>query len=389
MGTVIHATLLVSDGRAVRDGWARFEDGRVTATGDGDGWRAATQTGDEVLDARDAAGEGAVLTPGLIDLHGHGGGGASYDGGLEAVRTARALHRAHGTTRAVLSLVTAPLDELEEHVTAIGRLSLREDDVLGSHLEGPFLDPGHHGAHDPRLLRRPEESDVARLLDAGMIDGVQTIRQVTIAPELPGAVDAIRRVVASGAIAAIGHTDADATATRQAIDAGATLLTHAFNAMPGIHHRRPGPVPVSAGDDRMTLELIADGVHVDDDVMRMLFRSAPGRVALVTDAMAATGMPDGDYALGPLDVVVAGGAATVRGTGTIAGSTLTQDAALRRIVGLGVPLPEALGALTAAPARAIGRADELGTLRAGAVADAVLWTGGLDVARVWTAGTAR
>ena len=386
MGMVIHSTLLVSGGRSLRDGWARFDDGRVAAAGDGDGWRAATQTGDEVIDARGVAGEGAVLTPGLIDLHGHGGAGASYDDGVDAIRTARAWHRAHGTTRAVISLVAAPVEDLEARITAIGRLAAHEDDILGSHLEGPFLSADHHGAHDPRLLREPGASDVARLLDAGVVDGVQTIRQVTIAPELPGAIDAVRRIVSSGAIAAVGHTGADATTTRRAIDAGATLLTHAFNAMPGIHHRRPGPVAVTAGDDRVTLELIADGVHVDGDVMRMLFRSAPGRVALVTDAMAAAGMPDGDYTLGALDVAVADGIATVRGTDTIAGSTLTQDAALRRIVGLGIPLAEAVGALTTVPARALGREDELGALRTGAIADAVLWTAGLDAVRVWTAG---
>ncbi|WP_456285998.1 amidohydrolase family protein [Microbacterium sp. JZ70] len=388
MGTVIHSTLLVSDRRAERDGWIRFEDGRVSSRGDGDGWRAATQTGDVVIDAAEIAGDGAVLTPGLIDLHGHGGAGAAHEDGADAIRTARALHRAHGTTRAVISLVTASVDDLEARVAAIGRLAQHEDDILGSHLEGPFLDPGHHGAHDPELLRHPDADTVARLLAAGEIGGTQTIRQITIAPELPGAIDAIRAISAAGVIAAIGHTDADADATAAGVDAGATLVTHAFNAMPGIHHRRPGPIPTAARDDRVVLELIADGVHVADAVMLMLLRAAPGRVALVTDAMAATGMADGDYAIGALDVVVEQGVATVRGTDIIAGSTLTQDVALRRVVGLGVPLPDAVGALTATPAKVLRR-DDLGTLRTGAIADAVLWSRELEVARVWTAGAVR
>lgn len=387
MSMVIHSALLVSDGRAMRDGWLRIEGGRIVARGDGEGWRAAAQAGDDVQDAVAIAGEGAVLTPGLIDLHGHGAAGASYDDGADAIRRARAHHRQHGTTRAVVSLVTASLADLEARVAEIAQLAQQDDDILGSHLEGPFLDPGHHGAHELSLLRAPDADAVTRLLAAGVVDGAQTIRQVTIAPELPGALAAIRQIVASGAIAAIGHTDADATATAAAIDAGATLVTHAFNAMPAIHHRRPGPIPVAARDERVVLELIADGVHVDDAVMLLLLRAAPGRIALVTDAMAATGMADGDYALGSLQVVVADGVATVRGTETIAGSTLTQDAAVRRIVALGVDLPDAVEAATGVPARALGR-DDLGSLRVAAAADAVLWTRDLEVARVWTAGVA-
>ncbi|MDN3311094.1 amidohydrolase family protein [Microbacterium oryzae] len=385
MSMVIHSALLVSGGRAVRDGWIRVEGGGIVGQGDGEGWRAAAQAGDDVLDAVDIAGQGAVLTPGLIDLHGHGAAGAAYDDGTDAIRRARAHHRRHGTTRAVVSLVTARLPDLEARVTEIAQLARQDDDVLGSHLEGPFLDPAHHGAHELSLLRAPDADAVTRLLAAGVVDGAQTIRQVTIAPELPGALAAIRQIVASGAIAAIGHTDADAATTAAAIDAGATLVTHAFNAMPAIHHRRPGPIPVAAREERVVLELIADGVHVDDAVMLLLLRAAPGRVALVTDAMAATGMADGDYTLGSLEVVVADGVAMVRGTDTIAGSTLTQDAAVRRVVALGVDLPDAVDAATGVPARVLGRED-LGSLRVGAVADAVLWTRDLEVLRVWTAG---
>ncbi len=380
MATLIHSARLVSDGSETPDGWVRLEGDRIAATGAGR-WREAAAPGDEVIDATALAGAGAVLAPGFVDLHGHGGGGAAYDDGLEAIRAARALHRRHGTTRAVISLVTAPMDLLAARAAAVADLAATDPTVLGSHLEGPFLDPAHHGAHDPALLRDPAPRDVDRLLTAGR----GTVVQVTIAPERPGGLEAVRRVVAAGAVAAIGHTGADARVTAAAIDAGATLLTHAFNAMPGVHHRDPGPIPVAARDERVTLELIADGVHVHDDVMRLLFAAAPGRVALVTDAMAATGMPDGSYAIGALDVNVTHGVARVVDTGAIAGSTLTQDAALRRAVAFGVSLPVAVAALTAVPARALGRSD-LGALTAGAGGDAVLLDEALSVRAVWAAG---
>jgi N-acetylglucosamine-6-phosphate deacetylase len=386
MGIVIHSARVITGGRERAEGWLRFADGLIEATGTGDGWRDASAAGDEAVDARELAGEGAVLSPGMIDLHGHGGGGAAHEDGPEGVRTARAVHRSHGTTRAIASLVTGDLGEMAAHVAEIAQLTESDADVLGSHLEGPFLDPGHKGAHDPALLRAPEPAEVDRLIEAGLIAGRQTIRQVTIAPELPGGLDAVRRLTEAGIVCAIGHTDADAETTRRAIEAGATLLTHTFNAMPGIHHRDPGPIPVAADDDRIVLELIADGVHVADEVMLMLFRGAPGRIALVTDAMAATGMPDGDYAIGSLAVVVADGVARLRDGGSIAGSTLTQDAAVRRVAGLGVPLPEAIRAATEVPARVIGRSD-LGSLHEGSVADAVLWDEELNVRAVWTGGT--
>ncbi|OCG72697.1 N-acetylglucosamine-6-phosphate deacetylase [Microbacterium sediminis] len=379
MGILIHSARLVTDRAETADAWIRLDGDRVAAVGTGA--PPAPRPGDEVVDAREVAGPGATLTPGFIDIHGHGGGGAAFDDGADAIRTARALHRAHGTTRAVVSLVTAPIDRLAERVAVVAELAATDPGILGSHLEGPFLDPGHNGAHDPALLRDPTPADLGRLLEAGR----GTVRQVTIAPERPGGIDAVRLVVGTGAAAAIGHTDADAETALAAINAGATILTHAFNAMRPIHHRDPGPIPVAARDERVTLELIADGVHVRDEVMRMLFASAPGRVALVTDAMAAAGMADGAYVLGALDVDVTGGVARVRDSGAIAGSTLTQDAALRRAVAFGAPLADAVDALTAVPARAVGRAD-LGSLREGAAADAVLLDADLRVRAVWAAG---
>lgn len=373
---VVHSARVVDEGRITEHGWVRVEAGRVVSRGVGDTWTTA----DQVIDATELAGAGAVLAPGFIDLHGHGGGGFSFDDGPDAIRAARALHREHGTTRAVISLVTAPLDELERRVAEVATLTSTDVDVLGSHLEGPFLDPAHHGAHDPALLRAPEPAELERVLAAGR----GTVRQVTIAPDLPGGLDAIRLIVDAGAAAAVGHTGADAETAAAAFDAGASILTHAFNAMPGIHHRAPGPVLAAANDRRVVLEAIADGVHLHPHVVRLLFDTAPGRIALITDAMAAAGRGDGAYDLGAVRVTVNAGVARAVETGAIAGSTLTQDVALRQAVDAGVPLPAAVGALTATPAAAIGVAERLGRLAPGFAADAVLLDAELRVVRVWT-----
>jgi N-acetylglucosamine-6-phosphate deacetylase len=373
---VIHSARIVDgDGSITDDGWVRFEDGRVTARGTGADWSPA----DDVVDASAAAGPDAILTPGFIDIHGHGGAGAAYDDGAEAIRIGRAMHRSHGTTRAVISLVTATVDQLATQVAAIADLAQTDAEILGSHLEGPFLDPGHHGAHEPSLLRHPDPADIVRLLDAGR----GTVRQVTLAPELPGGIDAVRQIVASGAAVAVGHTDADAATALAAFEAGASILTHAFNAMNGIHHRAPGPVLIAAADHRVVLEGIADNIHLDPHVIKLLFDAAPGRVALFTDAMAAAGSDDGNYDLGAVKVTVKDGIARADDTGSIAGSTLTQDVALRRAVEAGVSLGEAVRALTSTTAGAIGFGDDLGLLRPGRIADAVLLDGGFTVQGVW------
>lgn len=368
---------VIADGADRTDAWVHVVGDRIAATGVGA--PPAEIAGDETVDA--AALGARILTPGFVDIHVHGAGGFAYDDGVEAIRAARAVHRAHGTTRSVLSLVTAPLDALIERVRLIAELSREDPEILGSHLEGPFLDVGHKGAHTASLLRDPAAEAVESLFEAG--EG--SIRQVTLAPELPGGLDAIRRVVGHRAAAAVGHTAADRAQTQAAFDAGATILTHAFNAMKGLHHREPGPVGAALSDPRVRLEVIADGVHVHADVIRMLGAAAPGRVALVTDAMAAAGAADGAYELGGLAVDVRDGVARLVEGGAIAGSTLTQDAALRTAVAAGMPLVQAVEALTAVPAAAVGRPD-LGTLAVGSVADLVLLDDDLQVRGVWVAG---
>lgn len=382
MTLVIHSVRLVSPTGIIDDAWVRVDGDRIAALGTGRAWTDAGA--DEVVDGSALAGAGALLAPGFIDIHGHGGGGFAFDDGPDEIRAARAVHRAHGTTRAVVSLVTAPLETLERRAAMVADLTATDADILGSHLEGPFLDVARKGAHDAALLRAPAAQAVSRLLDAGR----GTVRQITIAPELEGGLDAIRLIVAAGAAAAVGHTSADFAQSVAAFDAGATILTHAFNAMNGLHHRDPGPVAAAAADPRVTLEVIADGVHLHREVVRIAYAAAPGRVALITDAMAAAGSADGRYEIGALDVDVVDGTARLVHGGAIAGSTLTQDAALRFAVAAGIPLTEAVASLTSIPARAIGRADDLGALTEGRLADAVLLTAGLDVRGVWTGGVA-
>ena len=375
MTTVIHSVRLIDDGAVTPDAWIAFADGLVQATGTGGAWRELPAA--DVID-----GHGAHLAPGFVDIHGHGGAGASFDDGVEAIRTARAMHLAHGTTRAVISLVTASIDDLAHRVGVVADLAERDAAILGSHLEGPFLDAGHKGAHTEALLRAPDAASVERLVDAGR----GTVRQVTLAPELPGGLEATAQFVAAGTAVAVGHTAATEAEARAAFDAGATILTHAFNAMPGIHHRAPGPVVAAMRDDRVTLELIADGIHVHPDVISLAFAGAPGRIALITDAMAAAGASDGHYELGGLAVTVTAGTARLDSNGAIAGSTLTQDAALRLVVRSGLALPAAVAALTSVPARAIGVAGRYGSLRPGAAADAVLLDDDLQVRQVWVNG---
>jgi N-acetylglucosamine-6-phosphate deacetylase len=372
--TLLRAARAVDARGMTADAWILLDGDAIAAVGSG---RDAPPAG-RTVDLGDA-----TLVPGSLDLHVHGGAGGSHDDGADGIRTAVALHRRHGTTRSVLSLVANPVPDLVRSLGAIRDAMSADPTVLGAHLEGPFLSPHAAGAHAHEHLVDPTPARIEALLEAGE----RVLRQVTIAPELDGALDAIRRLVAAGVVAAVGHTTCSGDVARAAFDVGATVLTHAFNAMPGIHHREPGPIMAAVADERVTLELILDGVHVAPSVAGLLFRAAPGRVALVTDAMAATGSADGRYRLGSLEADVHDGIARLAGTDTIAGSTLTQDRALRIAVReVGLALPDAVAALTAVPARALGLQDRYGLLSAGSAADVVALTPGLEVARVWAAG---
>ncbi len=373
MTLLLHNALLTDERGETADGWVLFDGDAIAAVGAGE-----TPGADERVDLA-----GARLTPGFVDIHGHGGGGHAYDDGGGELAAALATHRAHGVTRSVVSLVANPLAALRSNLVEVAELAASDPLVLGTHLEGPFLAPGRRGAHHEDYLREPDLVDVEQLIEAAH----GTLRQITIAPELPGADAAIDTLVAAGVRVAVGHTEADFETAARAFDRGATLLTHAFNAMNGIHHREPGPVLAALSDERVTLEVILDGHHVHDAVVALVFDEAPARVALITDSMAAAGSADGDYRLGTLNVTVSEGLAMLSGTQTIAGSTLTLDAALRRAVDVvGLSWPDAVGAVTAVPARALGYGDRLGLLAPGYAADAVALDADGRVTGVWAAG---
>jgi N-acetylglucosamine-6-phosphate deacetylase len=282
---------------------------------------------------------------GYVDIHCHGGGGHAFGDSDAGSRATFAAHRAHGTVGAVASLVSLPLDELDRAVDVIRVAMSHERGILGVHLEGPFLAPTRKGAHNPAALSEPTPSLVEEILEiAGDV-----LRMVTIAPELPGGLAAVERFAKAGVLVAVGHTEADAALTTEAFSRGAALVTHGFNAMRGFTGREIGPVGAAIADPLAHIELIADGIHVDPVLIRTVFAAAPGRVVLVTDAMAAAATKPGRYRLGSLDVDVADGRAVIAGTDTLAGSTLTMDKAVEVCVAAGVPRELAEQAASATP----------------------------------------
>ncbi|MBJ7400011.1 N-acetylglucosamine-6-phosphate deacetylase [Mycolicibacterium sp.] len=311
---LLTADTVLTGSELLRPGWIEVAGDTIAAIGAG----SPPHRPDHILGA-------VTVVPGFVDTHVHGGGGSSFSAGAEQTATAAALHRRHGTTTLLASLVSEAPDDLLRQVRELAT-QVRADLIAGIHLEGPWLSAKRCGAHDPVLLRDPEPGELRRVLDAG----AGAIRMVTLAPERAGGLEAIRHVVDAGAVAAVGHTEATYSQTCAAIDAGATVGTHLFNAMRPIHHREPGPVIALLEDPRVTVEVIADGVHIDAALYRHVTRSVgPHRVSLVTDAMAAAGMSDGAYRIGPLAVDVADGVAHLAGTETIAGSTATMDRLFR------------------------------------------------------------
>jgi N-acetylglucosamine-6-phosphate deacetylase len=323
------------------------------------------------------------IVPGFVDIHVHGGGGHSFTtGDPDAARGAAAFHLRHGTTTLLASLVSSPYPLMLDATHAF--TPLVEEGVLGGiHFEGPYLSTIRCGAQNPEYLRLPSIGEIEGLIDAG--DGL--VSMMTIAPELPGALDAIEVLVAHGVIAAIGHTDASYEQAYAGIGAGASVGTHVFNGMAPPHHRTPGTVFALLGSDEVICELVADGIHLHDGTLYFAATATgPARAALVTDAIDATGMPAGRYDLGGQEVDVVDGAARLVSNGNIAGSTLTMDAALRRAVGAGIPLVDAVTMAATTPARALRRHD-IGALYPGRRADLVELDENLRVVRVMRAGT--
>ncbi|MFI8963995.1 N-acetylglucosamine-6-phosphate deacetylase [Streptomyces sp. NPDC053493] len=313
---------------------------------------------------------GHWLVPGFVDMHNHGGGGASFTSGtVDDVLTGVRTHRLHGTTTTVASFVTGEMDFLTRRAGLLSELA-EQGDIAGIHFEGPFISPCRKGAHDETLLRDPEPAEVRKLIDAARGQA----RMVTLATELPGGLDSVRLLAEHGVIAAIGHTDATYEQTRAAIDAGASVATHLYNAMPALAHRAPGPIAALLEDERITVELINDGTHLHPAALELAFHHAgPGRVAFITDAMDAAGFGDGRYMLGPLEVEVKDSVARLVEGGSIAGSTLTLDRAFKRAVTVDrLPVESVVQAVSANPARLLGVYDRVGSLEPGKDADLVV-----------------
>ncbi|MBL7254546.1 N-acetylglucosamine-6-phosphate deacetylase [Paractinoplanes lichenicola] len=321
-----------------------------------------------------------VIVPGFVDLHCHGGGGHTFTtGDAESARGAAEFHLGHGTTTMLASLVSSPF-ELMRDATEAYRPLVEAGLIAGVHYEGPYLSHVRCGAQNPEFLRDPSLKELTELLELG------SVRLVTIAPELPGALEAIAFLVERGVAAAVGHTDATYEQTLAGVAAGATVGTHLFNGMRPPHHREPGPV-VGLLAAPVVCELIADNIHLHPGMLAFAAGTAgPDKAALITDAMDATGMADGTYDLGGQEVIVADRVARLARDGSIAGSTLTMDQALRNTVAAGIALPDAVAMASTTPARVLGLGDEIGALEAGLRADLVVLSSDLRVKRVMRAG---
>lgn len=380
-GRYLLAGTVLTDGSATENAVVAVSDGRIAYVGPRAGLDASSLQAFEEFELP----PGSMILPGLVDLHCHGAAGGDFStGNADSARTAvDFLHRS-GTTTLLASLVTSPREDLLRAIAALTPLA-DEGFIAGIHLEGPFLSRARCGAQDPRFLRNPD----VLLLD----DLIQTagghLRTLTYAPELPGAAALVRLLAEHGVTPSLGHTDADARTTADSLTEAARLLavsgqpglsrptvTHLFNGMPPLHHRSPGPVAAClrlARAGTAAVELIADGVHLDHETVRMVFELVGAEnVALVTDSMAATGLPDGDYELGPSAVTVSGGEARLRSNGSLAGGTATLLDVVRRTIEAGVEPAAAVHSATAVPARILGLPQELGSLRAGLRADVVV-----------------
>ena len=382
---------LVTEIGIIEDGLLRWEDGRITEAGPTTGSLPGTAV---------RLPEGFRVLPGLVDLHCHGGGSGDFTSGSPAdIRRAAAFLHSSGSTTVLASTCAAPVEDLE---AAFGRLAEAVDAGLlgGIHAEGPYLSPDRCGAHDPAHLRLPDREATARLLTAAR----GHLASMTYAPELPGSDALVYDLVMHGVIPSIGHTDTSSEQATAAVDliceelastgfagfTGRPTATHLFNAMPPLHHRVPGPVPLLLQRARLgeiAVELIADGVHLHPETVRLAFTIAGAdNICLVSDSTAAAGCASGTYRLGAREVSAMGGAAVLTDTGALAGGSGTLLDVLRSTVRAGVALEDAVRAASAVPAAVLGLADEVGSLRSGLRADAVVVSPDLEVRGVLRQG---
>lgn len=381
--TLIHNAEVVTPKGVLSGGWILLsEQGRIERLGDS----TVPLPTDAVESWINAA--GGWLLPGFIDIHVHGGFGHDFmDAERDGLDAITRFHASHGTTTMLATTVTASKEAIDlvlQRVAAYRTDEMPYAQLIGVHLEGPFISVKWPGAQNPAFIVPPSPA----WLEEWTSRYPGLVRMQTLAPETDGALEYIRALVQHGIVAACGHTDALYAQVEAAVDRGLSHAVHTFNAMRGLHHREPGTVGAVLTDERITAEVIADGHHVHAAGIRLLARAkGDSGLVLITDAIAAAGLGDGDYSLGGLDVVVRSGVARLKQGDSLAGSTLTMDAALRfavREAGLSVPAASRMA--SGNPARVLGLSDVTGELAVGKQADVLLLSRELELERVWIRG---
>jgi N-acetylglucosamine-6-phosphate deacetylase len=383
--TLIHAGRALTPTVEIADAGILVRDGVIEAVGPRSG--LSLPAGAQEVSAPDS-----VAIPGFLDVHIHGAGGHDVmEGNMEAMSAVTQTVARHGTTSFVATTVTASPDETIRSLEGISQYIAKQyetdcsrAEVLGIHFEGPFISPARRGVHPTEWIKLPSADLLEKFLHAS--GGHAQI--LTIAPELLGAMPCIDAARKAGMVVAMGHTDATYEQARAGIAHGARHAVHVYNAMRPFSHRDSGVIGAVLTSPEVSAELIADGVHVDETAMRLLLQAkGAGGVILISDGISATGMPDGKYTLGGLEVTVSSGVCR-NSEGRLAGSTLTLDRALKNIVALGAPLADAVRMLTLNPATLLGIEFKKGSLRAGADADILLLNESMQLTRVWARGTA-
>lgn len=381
MSTVITAARLVTPVEWIESPVLTVEEGQITAL---KSHAAAEIPAGRLMDFPDL-----ILAPGFIDIHIHGGTGRDA---MEADESALAqIERQlvqHGVTAYLPTTVTAPQEKILEALDGLGKLIATANKQpgraapLGIHLEGPFISHEKRGVHPPQDLLAPSPQALDRFWQAS----AGNIRMMTIAPELPGAAETIRRARTLGVHSSLGHSNATYEQAQSGISAGADHATHTFNAMRALDHRDPGILGAVLDNDELTADIIADGIHVHPSVINVFLRiKGPDRAILITDAISATGMPDGTYSLGGLEVQVSNGRCEYQGK--LAGSVLTLDRAIRNVMTFaGWQLQQAVRLATLNPAQRLGISDQRGLLAPGRRADLVVLTPGGEVVQTIIGG---
>ena len=340
--------------------------------------------------AQEVRAEDSTAIPGFIDVHVHGAGGRDVmEGNRDALGTVTAKLAQFGTTSLLATTLTAGADDtcravegISSYIATQHETNQPRAEILGIHFEGPFLSKERRGVHPTEFLQLPSAEFLQRLLQASSGNA----RILTIAPELLGAMPCIDAARSLGMVVSIGHTDATYEQARAAVAHGAHHATHVYNAMRPFTHRDPGVIGAVLTTPEVTAELIADGIHVDEIAMKVLLQAKGANgVVLISDGVSATGMPDGKYMLGGLEVTVSGGVCR-NSEGKLAGSTLTLDRSLRNVVKLGIPFVDAVRMLTVNPATLLGIEFKKGALRTGADADIVLLDDSFEITQVWARG---